>query len=124
MEESSDEEDDDIQLHVKEEDQGALQTQAHYRGNQARRRIRTGGDLKAMAAARAEAEEESRLLDEALAGHPGAGSAAGAGLPAFAPAANGTTVTPQQLLVFLRTWMWRTLAFDLGWRLHEVALVQ
>ena len=128
LEESSDEEeyDDDehIQLHGKDVDQAASQIQARYRGNQLRKQIRTGADLKAMADARAAAEEESRLLGEALAGHPGAGSAAGASFPAFAPAANATTVTPRQLMVFLRTWMWRTLAFDLGWRLHEVGFLQ
>ena len=65
-----------------------------------------GGEL----AEDSQAAEDS-LLAAALLGHPGG--------PSTSPMEDSMLkITPRQLAIFLRTWCWRTLAFDLGWRIH------
>ena len=54
---------------------------------------------------------DDSLLAAALLGHPGG--------PSTSPMEDSMLkITPRQLAIFLRTWCWRTLAFDLGWRIH------
>jgi|EP01043_Picozoa_sp_COSAG02_P031268 hypothetical protein len=88
-----------------EELQKVQTIQARVRGN----RVRTGKTTRWT-----QESEEKELLAEALAGHPGG---------VVEHTGDSTTITPHQLQVFLRTWIWRTLAFDLGWRLHDVGLL-
>ena len=106
---SSDEEEEIVpRLHTPEEleqVQKIQKIQARFRGNRVRGKL-AAGEMKVL--------EEEELLVTALADHPGGAVRTG----------DATTITPHQLQVFLRTWMWRTLAFDLGWRLHEVGLLK
>lgn len=95
-----------VSLYEPEELKKVQKIQARFRGNRVRAR-KAAGRMKEL--------EEEQLLANALAGHPG-GEAGRAG--------DSTTITPHQLQVFLRTWIWRTLAFDLGWRLHDVGLLR
>eukprot|EP01043_Picozoa_sp_COSAG02_P010265 COSAG02_NODE_358_length_23882_cov_25.508683_5_plen_130_part_00 len=104
---SSDEEEEIVpRLYIPEEVDKVQKIQARFRGNRVRGKL---------AAGKIEELEEEELLVTALADHPGA---------AVQRTGDATTITPHQLQVFLRTWMWRTLAFDLGWRLHEVGLLR
>ena len=133
---SSSDEEDDIGLSIAmptaaaattygaEEVESVERLQARVRGNQVRASFVRGGPEGAKshrqaAAAAADKKAEDALLAKALSGHPGAGGGGGA-----SGRGNATTITPHQLQVFLRTWMWRTLAFDLGWRLHEFGLIR
>ena len=105
---SSDDEEDaasGLRIFDDEELQKVQTIQARVRGNQVR---------KGQAMQRKNEQDEKELLAGALAGHPG-GPAEDTG--------DSTTITPHQLQVFLHTWIWRTLAFDLGWRLHDVGIL-
>ena len=95
---SSDEEEDIVppRLYKPEELEQVQKIQARFRGNRVRGKL-AAGEMKVL--------EEEELLVTALADHPGGAVRTG----------DATTITPHQLQVFLRTWMWRTLAFDLGW---------
>ena len=95
-----------VSLHDPEELRKVQKIQARFRGNRVRAR-KAAGRMKEL--------EEEQLLANALAGHPGGRAG---------PTGDSTTITPHQLQVFLRTWIWRTLAFDLGWRLHDVRLLR
>lgn len=106
---SSDEEEEILvvpRLYKPEELEKVQKIQARFRGNKVRGKLAVG-EMKEL--------EEEKLLVTALADHPGG---------AVPRTGDATTITPHQLQVFLRTWMWRTLAFDLGWRLHEVGLLR